>query len=294
MTTLVWPNGLKEEPKRSDGYGPREQYYINGAWTRKWHTGTDHTNIGKIKSIGAGTVVENSWSSWAGWQVLVYLGVIDRQKTWVRYCHLASKSALSVGDSVALGGLIGTEGMTGQATGAHLHWEIYRGTVDRGDGNGPASTVDPRKFIPKYLSKGLTVIEYAHTDVKATMDKPRVIKPGASFWLHLNASSKDTQASNLVDDPGPYILTQHLYYDGANVGDSFTGTYWWGTPASASSPHYPEDYIVSKAGFIHRKNATFQRSVGSGQAVFLKIVAHSTNKAPINIRRVSSDAWLIK
>lgn len=149
---IVWPNGTRTEPKRSDGYGPRNPIKTSEGWTRPFHVGTDHTGIGTIKSIGDGTVVEAGWSGWAGWQVLVYLGEIDGVRTWVRYCHLASASKLKRGQKIARGQTIGTEGSTGQSMGDHLHWEIYRGRIDRGAGKNPGSTIDPRAFIKKHLT----------------------------------------------------------------------------------------------------------------------------------------------
>lgn len=150
---IVWPNGTRTEPKRSDGYGPRTPIKTPEGWTRPFHVGTDHTGIGTIKSIGDGTVIEAGWSSWAGWQVLVYLGVIDGVRTWVRYCHLRSASKLKRGQKIARGQTIGTEGSTGQSMGVHLHWEIYRGRIDRGAGKNPGSTIDPRPFIRAHLAQ---------------------------------------------------------------------------------------------------------------------------------------------
>lgn len=46
---------------------------------------------------------------------------------------------------------LGNEGSTGQVTGKHLHLEIYVGSIDRGSGGDPGSTVDPRKFIREHL-----------------------------------------------------------------------------------------------------------------------------------------------
>lgn len=117
---------------------------------RAFHTGDDAVGFRELRSIGAGTVVESGYVDWAGWQVLIYLGEIDGVRTWVRYCHLAERSHLNRGDQVAAGGLVGLMGMTGVATGVHLHWEVYRGSVDRGGGSGPGdvgSTVDPRAFV---------------------------------------------------------------------------------------------------------------------------------------------------
>ena len=39
------------------------------------------------------------------------------------YCHL-SEMAVSVGDTVETGDMIGAVGQTGRVTGAHLHWGV--------------------------------------------------------------------------------------------------------------------------------------------------------------------------
>ncbi|MDI6023630.1 peptidoglycan DD-metalloendopeptidase family protein [Leucobacter sp. UT-8R-CII-1-4] len=147
MTRLVWPNGSSTtEPIRSDDWGWRTGY------SRPFHTGQDWYSIGSLKAIGAATVVENHWGGWAGWQVLLHLGSIDGVETWARYCHLASQPALPLGTSLAIGATVGQEGNTGESEGNHLHLEIYQGAVDRGDGSGPASTVNPRTFIRNRLT----------------------------------------------------------------------------------------------------------------------------------------------
>lgn len=151
--TLVWPNGTNAEPARSDGYGPRPSIETKAGPTRPFHVGTDHYSIGTLRSIGSGTVIESGWVSWAGWQVLIYLGEIGGVRTWVRYCHLAAQSPLTRGNEVVAGSYVGIEGETGQAAGVHLHWEIYRGRVDRGSWGNPGTTVDPREFVLAHLNE---------------------------------------------------------------------------------------------------------------------------------------------
>jgi len=147
MIGLVWPNGTLEEPTCTDAYALRPW---SAPGVRAFHTGDDAVGFSELRAIGAGVVVESHRIDWAGWQVLVDLGLIGGVRTWVRYCHLAERSALRQGDTVTLGALIGLMGMTGIAYGVHLHWEIYRGSVDRGGGTGSndvGSTVDPRAFV---------------------------------------------------------------------------------------------------------------------------------------------------
>ena len=46
-----------------------------------------------------------------------------------RFMHLQSRYVVRAGQSVKKGQLIGYMGNTGNSTGAHLHWEIYRGNT---------------------------------------------------------------------------------------------------------------------------------------------------------------------
>lgn len=152
MSTFVWPNGTLDEPICTDIYAPRT-WSMSGV--RRFHTGDDAIGFDELRAIADGTVIESSRSDWAGWQVLIYLGEIDGIRTWVRYCHLKAQSHLRRGDRVSAGDLVGLMGMTGVATGVHLHWEIYLGRVDRGGGTGPhdvGTTVDPREFVRAHLT----------------------------------------------------------------------------------------------------------------------------------------------
>lgn len=190
MTQLVWPNGTTTEPARTDGYGPRPSMQTKAGLTRPFHAGTDHHSIGVLRAIGDGTVIESGWIGWAGYYVLIYLGEIDGVRTWVRYCHLRAPSHLGRGDTVRRGEQIGYEGDTGQAGGVHLHWEIYRGRVDRGDWDDPGATVDPRAFVRARLTlstPGTGEKEDEDMDTRqlyATPSKRRALfVPGTAYFV---------------------------------------------------------------------------------------------------------------
>ncbi len=89
-----------------------------------------------IVAAADGTVIEaNSTDSWGmswGYYVLIY----HNSTYTTRYAHMSSV-AVSSGQYVTAGTVIGYEGATGNVTGPHLHFEVYQ--------NG--TRVDPMQFL---------------------------------------------------------------------------------------------------------------------------------------------------
>lgn len=70
---------------------------------------------------------------------------VNGSTVYMRYCHLNS-FAVSVGNKVTSGQLIGYSGSTGNSTGPHLHYEV-RDTNDRyGSSSNP--NLNPRDYLP--------------------------------------------------------------------------------------------------------------------------------------------------
>jgi murein DD-endopeptidase MepM/ murein hydrolase activator NlpD len=68
-----------------------------------------------------------------------------------RYCHM-SRMAVAPGMSVRRGQVIGYVGSTGLSTGAHLHYEMYRG----GRAINPASV----QFVSRALLSGTELLDF--------------------------------------------------------------------------------------------------------------------------------------
>lgn len=89
-----------------------------------------------VVAAESGTVIEaNSTDSWGmswGYYVLIY----HNGTYTTRYAHLSSV-AVSKGQYVSAGQIVGYEGATGNVTGPHLHFEVYQ--------NG--TRVDPMAFL---------------------------------------------------------------------------------------------------------------------------------------------------
>lgn len=98
--------------------------YINGSSTPSWHAAID---IGaatgtKIKAANAGRVLFSEYIALTGNTILIEHGL--GLKSW--YYHMDTL-AVSAGDMVAQGEIIGTVGSTGFSTGPHLHFGMSVG-----------------------------------------------------------------------------------------------------------------------------------------------------------------------
>jgi murein DD-endopeptidase MepM/ murein hydrolase activator NlpD len=101
-------------------------YYAPGHGCAHFHNGIDLVGAygAPVKAAAAGTVVYVGWN-WADGPDPAWIVIIAHSgslKTW--YAHMLPKRPVSVGQSVKKGQIIGYEGSTGHATGAHLHWMV--------------------------------------------------------------------------------------------------------------------------------------------------------------------------
>jgi len=119
-------------------YGYRV-YPITGGWFM--HKGVDlRSACGNPQvAAAAGTVVKIGYAASNGThgnQVIINHGVLGGKSTVTVYNHL-SRFAVSNGQRVAQGQVIGYTGATGNVTGCHVHFELWF--------NG--STVNPMDYL---------------------------------------------------------------------------------------------------------------------------------------------------
>ena len=122
-------------------------FVITSRFAPRWggfHKGLDISGTGfgsPIRSVQAGTVIKNEYSSSFGhWVVIRHdgLGYITA------YAHLAKKSHVAVGTKVNREQVIGYMGNSGRSFGTHLHLEVQPGTTWNYSGQ-----LDPCKSIFK-------------------------------------------------------------------------------------------------------------------------------------------------
>ncbi len=107
-------------------------YPVSGRITQKWWTRHQGIDIAAPKGTPI-YAADAGYVSFAGWdrEIVSYgnMILINHGNGYItRYAHL-SAFIVSAGDSVKKGQLIGRVGSTGNSTGPHVHFEIYRNGV---------------------------------------------------------------------------------------------------------------------------------------------------------------------
>jgi murein DD-endopeptidase MepM/ murein hydrolase activator NlpD len=122
-SVVQWP--VPATTPVSSGFGYRE---CDGCTTD--HKGTDFNPGGgyPIQSIADGVVTDAGWDSTGYGFMVTVEHVIDGQTVTSLYAHMLEGSiAVSVGQTISRGEVLGLVGSTGEATGAHLHFGLLFG-----------------------------------------------------------------------------------------------------------------------------------------------------------------------
>ena len=116
---LSWP--LKGPV--TSGFGYRKDPFSGN---KSFHCGMDiGAEIGTpVKAAGNGKVIFSGWKGAYG-----YLVVIAHEKNYITVYAHNSKNLVKTGEIIKKGEVIALSGNTGAVTGAHLHFEIRKGTV---------------------------------------------------------------------------------------------------------------------------------------------------------------------
>lgn len=159
FTSWQAPVGItRTTPASTNVWGPGACGVINGGavgfgtfiWPtpQHWISGTDyHPELGHpaidiaagldtaIWAVDAGVVVYAGWNTWGYGN----LTIIDHGNGWQSLYAHQDKILVQCGQSVGQGQLIGLAGMTGHATGPHLHFELW---------NLKYGKVNPHLYLP--------------------------------------------------------------------------------------------------------------------------------------------------
>lgn len=126
---LTWP---LRGPVTS-GFGYRKDPFSG---SRRFHCGMDiGAEIGTpVKAAGNGKVIFSGWKGSYG-----YLVVISHEKNYISVYAHNSKNLVKTGETIKKGEVVALSGNTGAVTGAHLHFEIRKGTIP----------LNPRRLLKK-------------------------------------------------------------------------------------------------------------------------------------------------
>lgn len=141
--------------------------------------------------------------------------------------------------------------------------------------------------------KEIKVITYSYSDGTAASKNGRILTPGAGAYLHTKAGAPASNATNIVGGIGPYSITPHVYATGT-PGDIVEVTLVWqkvDVKPVKTSYHYVERLVIDKDGQL-KASREFKRAVSRGYAVYVRVVAPTTNKNAVKITLLTSDAYL--
>ena len=93
--------------------------------SKSFHSGVDigGPNLGAIRASNSGKVIYSGWYGGYGKVVIVEHGIINGKPITTLYAHMNS-TAVSNGQRVQKGQVLGYEGTTGYSTGPHCHFEV--------------------------------------------------------------------------------------------------------------------------------------------------------------------------
>lgn len=108
--------------KITSPYGWRTHPIFN---SRSFHSGIDigGPNLGAIRASNSGKVIFTGWYGGYGKVVILEHGVVNGSPITTLYAHMNS-IAVTKGQSVTKGQVVGYEGTTGYSTGPHCHFEV--------------------------------------------------------------------------------------------------------------------------------------------------------------------------
>lgn len=203
--TVLWPNGSSTRPNVSSKFGPRSAPVAGAS---RVHRGTDFTGFHYVRAIAAGRVVAvGAPGGWAGGGTQVW---IQHDGFFTRSMHMrAGSRQVHVGQQIDVGQIIGVMGMTGTASGVHLHLEITYGNVHYSN----TGQVDPVPFITDRLGS-FAGGETAPTPapVPEEDDEMKIIRWAANgaCWLMTDESTDYIETT-------PHLAALEKIYGGAKT-----------------------------------------------------------------------------
>ena len=146
----------------------------------------------EIRAVMSGTISRNFWNNARGWVVEVNHGVINKQRVYTLYQHLAQRSPLQIGARVDAGQQIGVMGTTGASTGIHLHFEL----------KVSGRLIDPEPFLRNIQPEEEEMTQERFNEMMNTWLQVQRSLP-ESDWSVTEGMFKTATDKNVVDGTAP-------------------------------------------------------------------------------------------
>lgn len=178
-------------------YGSRNGGWHNGVDVVKYHSSLDyitaHTD-GIVVDIQDGLNNRQGDLSKKGYGNMIKL---SHNGYYTLYAHMKKGLKLKLGDKVSKGDILGYMGNSGNSYGAHLHFEVWRGST----------RIDPTPYLTKDLP-GETTYTYKLGDVV----KINGVYVSSTSKNKLKPAKTEGKITKIVNATNPYLL------DYGNIG----------------------------------------------------------------------------
>lgn len=171
-----------DKMRTTSGYGVKRVYYVKGKKYTDIHKGIDlvadpRNNNAKIISIGDGVVSAFRKYGNNGDNTGCFVRVKHSNGLYSLYYHMKSGSIkVKTGDKVKKGDVLGIIGMTGLATGVHLHFQIDKGSS--------SSAINPTDYA------------YGKKEIVETKNKQILVLPSSAFSWRVYPLDKEPVKGN--------------------------------------------------------------------------------------------------
>lgn len=166
------------------GGGTKHSSYINDYVLKKSYTYCDFVmdimapQGTKVYAVEQGKVYQNYYTSNGGWIIVLR----HNDGNYSYYGHLRERALIPVGKTVSAGTLLGYVGMTGSATGYHLHFEW--------SGHDPYCTYSAKGICYIASNSGASKYPHLHSGATTVNGTSNVIK-----WNQISVKNVTTQTA---------------------------------------------------------------------------------------------------
>jgi murein DD-endopeptidase MepM/ murein hydrolase activator NlpD len=250
---LAYPNQLLDYNCGNRTYDSSAGYNHKGADYFLWPFEWNKMDNGDVEIIAAapGTIIGKSDGNYDrscsfnsnNWNA-VYIQHADGSVAWYGHMKKDSVTAKAIGQTVAAGEYLGLVGSSGNSTGPHLHFEVYRSAS-----YPPSNLIDPyagscnslngmtswwaeqRLYYDSAVNKlttGFEAIEFATCPNPDSPNEQTTFAPGEDvyFTAYYRDQLNSQDSANTIYRPDGTVFATWILNSNASDGH-YSASYWW-------------------------------------------------------------------